>query len=349
MQPIAWDRDRAFSSGGQSNLQPKISLPLLVTGITGVSGFNAWRYFYAKYPGLVVGIRPPKTFRLTGPGIEAIDIADKEGVDALFYRHRFKSVLHCAGNCALKACELDPGMAYGINVEGARNIAQACLRYDARLVFLSTDLVFSGVGEGNYVETDPVDPVTVYGKTMAEAETVVQYIYPEAAQLRISLPMGPSFNRHAGAIDWIDSRFRNNRRATLYFDEVRSATYVDDMNRVYERMLANSAFGLFHMGGPRPITLYQIAQVINRVAGYAPELLQGCLRKEAGPIPPRAGNVSMNSDKLRTLLGEDCFRPWPFGDDIFPTHRLWHFERQTSGSPQQIRERLYTYPRPNGQ
>ena len=42
--------------------------------------------------------------------------------------------------------------------------------------------------------------------------------------------MGRSFNRHAGAIDWIQSRFRNRRPATLYFDEVRSCTYTDDLN-----------------------------------------------------------------------------------------------------------------------
>ena len=83
--------------------------------------------------------------------------------------------------------------------------------------------MYSGKGQGGYVETDPVDPVTVYGKTMAQGEKVVQEIDPRAAILRISLPMGPSFNRHAGAIDWIQSRFRNGRPATLYFDEVRPA------------------------------------------------------------------------------------------------------------------------------
>ena len=76
-------------------------------------------------------------------------------------------------------------------------------------------------------------------------------IDPGAAMLRISLPMGPSFNRHAGAIDWIQSRFRNGRPATLYFDEVRSCTYTDDLNRVFEYFLAGDEAGLYHLGGPR--------------------------------------------------------------------------------------------------
>ena len=69
---------------------------------------------------------------------------------------------------------------------------------------------------------DPTDPVTVYGKTMVSAEQLLADWMPEACTLRISLPMGVSFNGHAGAIDWIQSRFKKGRPATLYFDEVRT-------------------------------------------------------------------------------------------------------------------------------
>jgi dTDP-4-dehydrorhamnose reductase len=158
--------------------------------------------------------------------------------------------------------------------------------------------------------------------------------------------MGPSFNRHAGAIDWIQSRFRHGRPATLYFDEVRSCTYTDDLNRVFERFLANNQAGVFHCGGPRAITLYEIAQIVNRVGGYDPHLLKGCPRIEAGPMPPRAGNVSMNSGKLHEALGGDPFQPWPVGEDLLPTDRQWHFTRpaEEQGGAAWLAERLYRYP-----
>ena len=98
--------------------------------------------------------------------------------------------------------------------------------------------------------------------------------------------MGVSANGHAGAIDWIASRFKKSRPATLYFDEIRTPTYTDCMNLLYERLLANNLGGLFHAGGPRRLSLYQIAQVINRVGGYPAECLMGIPRREAGPIPP---------------------------------------------------------------
>jgi dTDP-4-dehydrorhamnose reductase len=215
----------------------------------------------------------------------------------------------------------------------------------ARLVHLSTDLVFSGTRPGGYTETDPIDPVTVYGKTMAEGEELLADLVPEAAVLRISLPMGASFNHHAGAIDWIQSRFRASRPATLYFDEVRSCTYVNDLSRVCEAFLAGNQRGLFHAGGPRPLTLYQIGQIVNRVGGYASELLRGCPRHEAGPIPPRAGNVTMCSDKLYTTLGGNPFRPWPADPTLLPTDSQWHDARAHNeiGSVQQIRDLLYRY------
>lgn len=328
-------------------------LPLLITGIAGVAGLAAFHYFRRLYPGRVIGIRPRQTWQLTGDGIVAQDAEDLNGITGLFRQHRFGAVLNCVGNCALKSCELDPAMAHSINVRSAEAIVINVREHRARFVHLSSDLVFSGLGSGDYVETDTVDPVTIYGKTMAEGEQIVAgmadwNVCPTgAAILRISLPMGPSFNRHAGAIDWIQSRFRNNRPATLYFDEVRSCTYCDDLNHVFEWFLNNDQAGLFHLGGPRALTLFQIAQVVNRAGGYDPFLLKGCPRRDAGPMPPRAGNVSMCSGKLIAAMGYNPFRPWPLGDDLLPKDRHWHFQRHPKerGSLERIAERLYRYPR----
>jgi dTDP-4-dehydrorhamnose reductase len=326
-----------------------ISLPLLITGISGVAGYNAFFHFHKCHPGQVVGIRPTQTWRLVGKRAQCIIPLDTEheaDLQQLFREHRFRAVLNTTGNCALKSCELAPDMAYRTNVLSARHIARVARSHGARLVHLSSDLVFSGTGSGGCVETDPVDPVTVYGKTMAEGESVVRDIDPSAAILRISLPMGPSFNGHAGAIDWIGSRFRAGRPATLYFDEVRSATYCDDLNPVFRFFLGSAASGLYHLGGPRPVTLNQIGQIVNKGGGYDPALLRGCLRHQAGPIPPRAGNVSMNSQKLVALLGCNPFHPWPLGDDLLPTDREWHFDRAGDwpGSPTFLAARLYRYP-----
>jgi dTDP-4-dehydrorhamnose reductase len=325
---------------------PCIPLPLLVTGVAGVAGYNALAYFQSRYPGQVMGIRQRDNWRLAGEGIVACNAEDQCGLAELFEQHRFAAVLDCAGNCALKSCELDPAMAWRINVEGVRNLIGLARQYDCRFVHLSIDLVFSGTRDGRHVEEDPTDPVTVYGKTMVAAEQLLAAELPSACTLRISLPMGISFNGHAGAIDWIQSRFQKSKPATLYVDEVRTPTYTDCLNRLGERVLGNNLQGLYHAGGPRALSLFQIAQIINRVGGYRPEHLRGCPRMEAGPMPPRAGNVSMDSSKLARALGYEPFHAWPFDDALVPTHDQWHFERTAdwSGGRQLLADVLYRNP-----
>jgi len=104
-------------------------------------------------------------------------------------------------------------------------------------------------------------------------------------------------------------------------------------------VLANDLAGVFHAGGPRRLSLYQIAQIINRVGGYDPALLQGIPRAQAGPIPPRAGNVSMDSSKLCAAVGlrpewipGRWTRPW------CPTDSDWHRHRPVDQehSPRQL-------------
>lgn len=329
----------------QSTLGCQPPLPLLITGVSGVAGYNALPYFQKRYPGQVFGIRQRDNWRLSGPGILECDAEDRERLRQLFDEHRFAAVLDCAGNCALKSCELDPAMAWRINVDGARNIVDVCAERRVRLVHLSIDLVFSGTGAGGHVEDDPTDPVTVYGKTMVAAEQLIAAAYAETCTLRISLPMGVSFNGHAGAIDWIQSRFKKGKPATLYFDEVRTPTYTDCLNELCEVVLGSELAGLYHAGGPRRLSLYNIAQVINRVGGYDPKLLIGCERKMAGPIPPRAGNVSMDSGKLAAAVGFEPFDPWPLKEEFVPTHAEWHFERGGfCGSTGLLAEVLYRNP-----
>lgn len=326
---------------------PQLRLPLLLTGIAGVAGYNAFHYFSRLYPGQVIATRRVDNWPLRGAGIVPCDGDDRTQLQQLFDKHQFGSVLNCEGTCKLKSCELDPAMAERINVGSVAALLDVLAGTDTRLVHLSIDLVFSGTKAGGHVEVDATDPVTIYGKTMVTAEQLLLARRPEACIVRISLPMGISFNGHAGAIDWIQSRFKQQKPATLYFDEIRTPTYCDCLNELFAVLLANSMRGIYHAGGSRRLSLYEIAQIVNRVGGYNPEHLMGCLRHAAGPMPPRAGDVTLDSSKLIGELGFDPFVPWPLAEAMTPTHRDWHHERPIDerGSPELLAKVLYRRPR----
>ena len=100
----------------------------------------------------------------------ACDCDDRDSLARLFDKLQFASVLNAEGTCKLKSCELDPRMAQRINIDSVTTLLEVIRGTSTRLVHLSIDLVFSGTFGGDHVETDETDPVTIYGKTMAEAE-----------------------------------------------------------------------------------------------------------------------------------------------------------------------------------
>ena len=173
------------------------SFPLLVVGLPGVPGYNAFFYLKMLFPNRVGGIVPPnapslltKGSLLIRPGkspdgtVESLlesgllplDPENPHEVDQLFETIPFQAVVDASGWCALKPCELDPALGRRLNVDVGVNIMRAAKRVGARLIRLSTDLVFDGkpyvrdgqVIQGNYLEDSPVSPVTMYGKLMAE-------------------------------------------------------------------------------------------------------------------------------------------------------------------------------------
>ena len=128
---------------------PKFSsdqLPLLVTGVAGVAGYNAFRHFRRLYGKQVLGVRPINNWPLTGDGIIGCDVENRETLSRLVHENRIRSILNCGGSCRLKACEYDPQMANRVNVRGVESLLAAIEGTDIHLVHLSIDLVFSGQG-----------------------------------------------------------------------------------------------------------------------------------------------------------------------------------------------------------
>lgn len=305
----------------------EIHLPILILGISGVPGFSLFRYFKKLFPGSVYGVRAVKTLSVQGEGVLAIDAEDTHSLSEAFEKYKFGTVIDAGGNCALKACELNAERSRLLNCLQGVDATRLARRFDSELIRLSTDMVFESDLNRAYLETDKKGPIHNFGKHMSEAEDLIREIFPEVVILRVPLPMDYAPGGEAGAIDWISHRFRPGRPATLYWDEYRNPIYGNDLCRVVDFILRFPIpAGIYHCGGARLVTLYQIAQIVNAVGLFRPELVHGCDRIEAGPIPPRVGRLEIDSSKLTALLPPNMIRPWPLDHRLVPDSRDWHLK-----------------------
>jgi len=218
-------------------------------------------------------------------------------------------VLHAAGVCDLDLCEANPHYAYRINVSGARNIVSV-FSDTCYIMYLSADLVFSGNKSFSrgYLETDPPDPVSVVGRTLALAEREIAKA-PRHAIIRLGLPMGDSILGNKGAIDFIEGRLRRGLPTSLFHDEYRSCIGCEDLAEGVVSLFFMQVQGLFHLGGPEAISLYEIGERILRRGNYRRDALIRKSRTEDVGGPPRIGNVHLDSGKAERLLGRS-FKPW---------------------------------------
>lgn len=283
---------------------------ILVTGITSIHGWPV----YQKLKTIIAadrlfGVRPPNMRLPDDANATSTCVTDHAELIRIRNDFRPTHVLHAGGVCDLDMCEARPDYAHQINVTGARRIVSV-FGESCYLMYLSADLVFSGnnPSKKGYLETDRPDPVSVVGKTYMLAEREIAKA-PRYAIVRLGLPMGDSIQGKKGAIDFIEGRLRRGLPMSLFHDEYRSCIPCDDLADVVVSLFAMEVEGLFHVGGPHPVSLYEIGERILKRGRYRKESLRKLSRKDDVNGPPRIGNVHLNSGKAERLLGRQ-FKPW---------------------------------------
>jgi dTDP-4-dehydrorhamnose reductase len=177
---------------------------------------------------------------------ERVEIRDAAAVLGLFERIRPDVVVHTAYRQDDDA----------VNTDGSENVARAAAAVGARLVHLSTDVVFDGRKGAPYVEDDPLSPVTDYGRAKAEAERRVRAAHPEALIVRTSLLYGGARpSRHELAAH--DPEF------TFFTNEIRSPVHVTDLAQALLELVAHDVQGPLHVAGADAVSRAELAELIR--------------------------------------------------------------------------------------
>jgi dTDP-4-dehydrorhamnose reductase len=227
--------------------------------------------------GLIAGNLPGEDLILTDilPGCqEHLDVTDAAQTAETIRRHQPSAVVHCAAWIDPDKCETDPVGCFRVNVVGTMNVLAACREVGARMVYVSTQLVFDGEKRTPYVEDDPVGPLQQYGLSHYCAEQYVRG-YENHLIVRTSLCHGRKRNgERYGFIYWVlDSLFAGK---TIEVVDAFWTTPVDvqDLGHCLRVLLDRNATGTYHYGGQQYLSRYDYAVAAARRAGLDPAMIR---------------------------------------------------------------------------
>ena len=264
---------------------------LLITGASGFLG-RALAETARQAGWRVVGTYFTHPITLPGTTMTPLDIRDRDAVVALCRATRPDVVIHTAYRRGTER------FMAGSIVQGSAHVAAAANETGARLIHISSDVVFDGE-KGWYREDDPVAPVHDYGRAKAAAEDVIRQIYPAAVIVRTSLIIDPVAPDQQSA--WIWRSIREHTTVTLFSDEYRCPVHRDDLVRALLFLAKSDFSGVLHVAGTERVSRYEIGLTLAAWAGLsgAGILLPGKSRA-SGRMRPR--DCSLDCRRARNLL-----------------------------------------------
>ncbi len=195
--------------------------------------------------------------------VQELDITSLENVKEFVNKHEIETIINCAAYTAVDKAEDDAEVAFAINAEGPCNLAAT----GCRLIHISTDYVFDGSGCRPYIESDPANPVSVYGKTKLEGEKKVLSLTDNAVILRTAWLYSATGN------NFVKTMLRLGReRSTVgvVCDQIGSPTFAGDLAEAICRILPkmnNDTTGVYHYTNEGVCSWYDFAWEIMKKSG----------------------------------------------------------------------------------
>ena len=186
-------------------------------------------------------------------------------------------------------------------MDGTANLAAACVRVGAKLIFISTDYVFDGC-KGNYAETDEPDPISFYGITKLDAERIVQSTSSKCLIIRTSVLYGwhPS---KLNFVTWILKGLREHQTLKVVNDHVNSPTFAGNLADAIRKAIELNSQGLLHVAGSERISRFDFARRIARQFDLDERLLVPVKMSDLNWIAKRPRDSSLNVGKAEKELG----------------------------------------------
>lgn len=275
-------------------------MKLLITGGSGQLGQMLARRLAQTRP----------DWQATLAGSNQLDIADPEAVKRRLGEGGYDCCINAAAYTQVDRAEQEVDLAYRINRQGARNLADACNRSGTVLIHLSTDFVFDGNASTPYTETDPAQPIGVYGASKLAGECEVM----ENATRHFVIRTSWLYSEYGGNFMKTMLRLAQQRpEVSVVYDQVGTPTYAGYLADALLTVAASGStlFGLYHYSQEGVASWYDFARAIFDRLPTSPALHP--IRSEAFPTPARRPAYSvLDKAKFRRAFNTEI-KHWTTG------------------------------------
>jgi len=206
-------------------------MKILVTGAKGQLGYD------------VIKALRVRGIECQGVDIEDFDITNYSLTEKYIKRYNPYAVIHCSAYTAVDKAEDEAEVCYKVNTIGTENIAKCCRNIDAKMIYISTDYVFSGNGKSFYEIDDITDPISIYGKTKLAGEYAIKDYISKYFIVRISWVFGINGNNF---IKTMLKLGENQKMVNVVGDQIGSPTYTADLAELLCDMVISDKYGIYH-------------------------------------------------------------------------------------------------------
>jgi dTDP-4-dehydrorhamnose reductase len=285
------------------------------------------RSFPAGRPWLVLGARgqlgSALVEQLAARGVpceardsRGLDVADAGALRRVLGELRPAAVLNAAAYTDVDGCERDPARADAVNAQGPAALAALCAELGSRLLHVSTDYVFDGRASAPLRETDPVAPLSEYGRSKLSGERAVLAASPDFVAVRTSWVFGRGKNFIASVRARAETVLRDPAAGPLRVvdDQIGSPTYAEDLAPALLDLLDRGGRGLYHLANRGVASRLELARFALSVVGVS-SLGAGLADLEIQPV--KTVDFPLPAQRpLYTVL--DCSRASALGVELRP-------------------------------
>lgn len=232
---------------------------------------------------------------------EVLDLRDSDALVEVVRTVKPDVIMHGAAIAGHETAGRDPQQAYAVNVTATRILAEEADSLGAKLVFISTDALFSG-SRGNYREEDPPEPFSVYGETKALGEEAVRASTANHLIVRTNF-FGWSETGQKSILEFFVNALRQGVSVRGYPDFIVTSIYVQSLIETIWDLNVLGATGTMHVVSDDARSKYEFGCMVARSFGLHSELIEPLLSKCEDHVTSRSRNLSLNTEKVTQLLG----------------------------------------------